>query len=116
VLDLPLISTARGPGQVEILGAADPAAEQRWARAAEAVGVDPTAVLLTLAGGVRAVTGGGAAITVRWWCADGRFYSDGSDASLGRIAAWAGGRWSMRHLAVAAAAGDQAGLAEAGVG
>jgi hypothetical protein len=116
VLDLPLISTAHGPEQVEILGAADPAAEQRWARAAEAVGVDPTAVPLTLAGGVRVVTGGGAAITVRWWCADGRFFSDGSDASLGRIAAWAGGRWSMRHLAVAAAAGDQAGLAEAGVG
>jgi hypothetical protein len=51
---------------------------------------------------------------VRWWGEAGRYFSDGSSESLGRVAAWAAGRWSSRALAVASAAQDGAALAEAG--
>jgi hypothetical protein len=54
------------------------------------------------------------ATPVRWWGEAGRYFSDGSSESLGRVAAWAAGRWSSRALAVASAAQDGAALAEAG--
>jgi hypothetical protein len=116
VLDLPLVSEALGPGTVTTAGPAPAEAGPRWSRAAEAMGIDPAAVPLTVATTVRVTLGRRKARSVRWWSAGGRYHCDGSAESLGRIAAWAAGRWSRRHLAVAAAAQDGTGLAEAGVG
>ena len=92
-------------------------ADDRWRRAAAAVGLDPDRLSRSPwpSPVARDLTGRDAA-PVRWWGTDGRFCSDGSAASLGRVAAWAAGRWSLRHLAVAAAAQDESGLAESGVG
>jgi hypothetical protein len=115
VLDLPLVS-ALGSGPVGASGPAPDAADDRWRRAAAAVGLDPEAVWLTVAESLTVTVTGRDAAPVRWWGTDGRFASDGSAESLGRVAAWAAGRWSLRHLAVAAAAQDESGLAESGIG
>jgi len=114
VLDLPPVSTL-GPGSVRTSGAAPPEAESRWGRAAEAVGLESASVPLTIAADLRVTVTDHDAAPVGWWYAVGRYYSDGSSESLGRLAAWAAGRWSLRHLAVAAAAQDGARLAEAGI-
>ncbi len=116
VLDLPLVSVALGPGSVDAAGPADPDAAQRWTRACAAVGVEPGTVPLTVVATLRVAPAGAEPTPVRWWHADGRFFSDGSAGSVGRVAAWAAGRWSLRHLAVAAAGEDLIALAEAGVG
>jgi hypothetical protein len=113
VLDLPLASVD-GPGTVTTEGVAPAEAAQRWRRAAAAAGIDPDAVPLTLAGSVRVAVAERPDRSVRWWCVDGHFYADGSPQALGRVAAWAAGRWSVRHLAVAAAVPDAVTLAEAG--
>ncbi len=113
VLDLPLVS-ALGPGTVRTSGPAPVAAPGRWARAAQAVGLDPEAVSLTVADAVRVSVAEHETTPVRWWGEAGRYFSDGSSESLGRVAAWAAGRWSSRALAVASAAQDGAALAEAG--
>lgn len=113
VLDLPLVS-GLGPGTVRASGPAPAAAPARWTRAAQAVGLDPASVSLTVAEVVRVSAVEHDAARVRWWCVDGRYFSDGSSESLGRVAAWAAGRWSMRALAVASADQDGASLAEAG--
>lgn len=112
VLDLPPVSAA-GPGAVTADGPPPVEAAARWRRAAAAAGVDPDAVPLTVAASVQVTVPDGPDRAVRWWCVDGRYYADGSAAALGRVAAWAAGRWSRRHLAVAAAAADDAALAEA---
>lgn len=112
VLDLPAVSAA-GPGRVSVDGSAPVEAAARWRRAAAAAGVDPDGVPLTVAASVRVSAPDRPERAVRWWCADGRYYADGSAAALGRVAAWAAGRWSQRHLAVAAAGADPAALAEA---
>ncbi|GAA2006538.1 hypothetical protein JL107_04070 [Nakamurella flavida] len=72
---------------------------------------------------IRAVAGlrvewAGRSRPVTWWGApDGStLWVDGSAAAVGRAAAWACGRWADRHLAVAAAAGDDTALAEYAVG
>lgn len=110
VLDLPMVSA--GESRVVRSGGAAPAeAADRWRRAAAATGVDPDSVPLTVAGTL-GVDGHGA---VRWWCVDQHFYADGSAEGLGRVAAWSAGRWPLRHLAVAAAAGDGTALAETGL-
>jgi hypothetical protein len=114
ILDLPLMS-AFGPGSVRATGPAPQAADDRWRRASAGVGLDPETVSLTVAGSLKVTVAGRDPAPVRWWGADGRFHSDGSSESLGRIAAWAAGRWSWRQLAVAAAAQDESGLAEAGI-
>ncbi|WP_420123598.1 sacsin N-terminal ATP-binding-like domain-containing protein, partial [Nakamurella sp.] len=98
VLDLPPVSAA-GSGPVSVDGSPPDEAEARWRRAAAAVGVDPDAVPLTVAASVRVSRPDRPDGAVRWWCADGRYYADGSAAALGRVAAWAAGRWSLRHLA-----------------
>jgi hypothetical protein len=112
-LDLPLVSTD-GPGTVTVEESAPVEAIERWRRAAAAAGVDPESVPLTLAGSVRVAVGDRPDRPVRWWCVDGHFYADGSAQGVGRVAAWAAGRWSLRHLAVAAAIPDAATIAEAG--
>lgn len=112
VLDLPTVS-ADGPGRVRTEGAAPAGSGDRWRRAAAAAGVEPDAVPLTVAATL--MVDGHPDRTVRWWCVDGHFYADGSASALGRVAAWAAGRWSLRHLAAAAADGDGVALAEAGL-
>ncbi|WP_395728262.1 sacsin N-terminal ATP-binding-like domain-containing protein [Nakamurella sp.] len=114
VLDLPVVS-ADGPGTVRVQGPAPAEADGRWRRAAAAAGVDPDSVLLTVATTVWVAVGDRPERPVPWWCVDGRFYADGSAPALGRVAAWSAGRWSRRHLAVAAAALDHPALAEAGL-
>jgi hypothetical protein len=103
-----------GPGTVTVEESAPVEAIERWRRAAAAAGVDPESVPLTLAGSVRVAVGDRPDRPVRWWCVDGHFYADGSAQGVGRVAAWAAGRWSLRHLAVAAAIPDAATIAEAG--
>lgn len=51
---------------------------------------------------------------VAWWVLGDRCLVDGSPTGVGRAVAWSAGRWSDRHLAVAAAAGDAVTLAENG--
>lgn len=113
VLDVPLVS-ATGPGTVTVVGSAPAEAAPRWRRAAAAVGIDPNEVPLTLAGAIRVAVADRPGRTVRWWCVDGRYYADGSAQALGRVAAWAAGRWAARELAVAAAEPDPVTLAEIG--
>ncbi len=115
VLDLRPVSEVLDIDSIHASGTADEAAGGRWARAAAAVGLDPATVPVTFAARVGVSVGGRGTVRVGWWCAEGRYYSDGSAASAGRIAAWAAGSWSRRHIAVAAAAQDAVGLAEAGV-
>ena len=59
----------------------------------------------------------GRAGPVSWWgAADGSaLWVDGSAAAVGRAVAWAAGRWNERHLAMAAAAGDDTALTEHGL-
>ena len=113
ILDLPPAS-ANGPGTLATGGDAPDGAGSRWIRAAGAMGLDPAGVSLTLSATVRVSLPDGDARAIAWWCAAGHYYSDGSPASLGRVAAWASGRWSDRQLAIAAAADDVIALAEFG--
>ena len=118
VLDLPLASAEAGirvhpspPGEGPH-GAAD-----RLRRAAQAAALDPDTAGIVAVPELSVVVDGAPA-RVRWW-ADGprvdRFLTDGSADGAGRAAAWAAGRWELRHLAVAAASGDAAALAEESV-
>lgn len=113
ILDLPPVS-ANGPGTPVPVGDPPDEAGSRWIRAAGAMGFDPAGVWLTVSATVEVGLPGGDASAVAWWCAAEHHYSDGSPESLGRIAAWASGRWADRHLAIAAAASEAIALAEFG--
>lgn len=99
------VRSTTDPAPAEVVG---PAAD-RLSRAAAALGVavpEPVRVVSGLAVVVapRRRTDDAPAVPVRWWWADGCYWSDGSAEAAGRIVAWSAGRWTDRHLAMAAAA------------
>jgi hypothetical protein len=111
VLDLrPASAEARirlhAPGGNPPDGAVD-----RVSRAAQAVGLDPDTVRVAAIPEL-SVEVDGAPTRVRWWVDGGQTLTDGSAEGAGRAAAWAAGRWELRHLAVAAASGNAVALAE----
>ncbi|MGS0685313.1 sacsin N-terminal ATP-binding-like domain-containing protein [Nakamurella sp. GG22] len=116
VLDLPLASTrevvvssANGPPQ-EGDGATD-----RVRVAAVALGLDPRAVDVTVRPALQVAVDGAPPVPVRWWgggVSGSGILTDGSAEGVGRAVAWAAGCWPRRHLAAAAAAGDEVGIAE----
>ncbi len=123
VFDLPLASNrARvreigGAATSEVAGQGAPTRDgaRRLRLAAGALGVDVTDSEPTEVAGLR-VTIDDAPERVQWWGSGNRLWVDGSAEAAGRAAAWIAGRWSDRHIAIAAACGAAVELAENGIG
>ena len=113
VFDLPMASVEHR-GSVIATANAVPAGEVagRLRRAAGALGLDLTTVLIEVVDPLRVALDDADPVPVRWWGRDGRFWVDGSAGACGRAVAWAGGRWPDRHRAIAAADEDYLLLAE----